>query len=102
MLAQETSSRIRLSNCSGEVRMGGGVMPKASLPCASVQNHISETRVLGEVEKDRFISCQAKWDIAGSCLKVLYPNLERIVRGFLVKVQRGCDQPVDILLMSWC
>ena len=89
MLAQETSSRIGLSNCSGEVRMGGGVMPKASLLCASVQNHISETRVLGEIEKDRFISCQAKWDIAGSCLKIMYPNLERIVRGFLVMFKEG-------------
>ena len=30
---------------------GWGVMPKASLLCAWVLNHISETRVLGEVRK---------------------------------------------------
>ena len=55
-----------------------------------------------KLEKDRFITCQAKGDIAGSCLKTMYPSLERIVRGFTVMVQRGCDQLVDILLMGWC
>ena len=55
-----------------------------------------------KLEEDRFITCQAKGDIAGSCLKTMDPNLERIVRGFTVTVQRGCDQLADILLMGWC
>ena len=29
------------------------------------------------------------------------PHLGRIVRSFIVIVQRGCDQSMDILLMSW-
>ena len=33
--------------------------------------------------------------------KNLCPNLERIVRSFIVMLQRGCNQLVDILLMDW-
>ena len=34
-------------------------------------------------------------------LKTVCPDLERIVRRFLVMVQRGRDQLVDILLIGW-
>ena len=33
--------------------------------------------------------------------KTVCPNLERIVRVFIVMVQRGHDQLVGILLMGW-
>ena len=36
-----------------------------------------------------------------NALKTVCPDLERIVRSFIVMVQRGCDQLVDILLIGW-
>ena len=36
-----------------------------------------------------------------NALKTVCPNLERIMRSFIVMVQRGCDQLVDFLLISW-
>ena len=56
--------------------------------------------VLGEVEKDSFITLPGKGGTAGSCLEKLCPNLEKIVSSFIVMVQGGCDQLVDILLMG--
>ena len=33
--------------------------------------------------------------------KTVCPNLERLVRSFIVMVQRGCGQLVDDLLIGW-
>ena len=35
------------------------------------------------------------------CLKTVCPYLERTVESFMVMVQRGSDQLVDILLTDW-
>ena len=34
-------------------------------------------------------------------LKTVSPNLEKIVRSFIVMIQRGHDHVMDILLMDW-
>ena len=36
-----------------------------------------------------------------NALKIVCPNFERVVRSFIVMVQRGCGQLMDILLMGW-
>ena len=59
-------------------------------------------RVLGEVEKDSFITLPGKGGHSGLLpQKIMCPNLERIVRNFIIMVQRGCDQLLDILLTGW-
>ena len=60
-------------------------------------------RVLGEAgEKNKnncFIALPGK---GGHALKTTRPDLERVVRNFIVIVQRGgCDQLMDILLIGW-
>ena len=76
-------------------------MPKAQLLCTPELNRILGDRVLGEVEKDSFITLPGKGG-HGRLLprKTVSPNLERIVRSFIVMVQRGCGQLVDIVLMG--
>ena len=45
---------------------------------------------------------QAKGATVGNALKIVCPNLEGILRSFIVMVQRGgCDQLVDFLLIGW-
>ena len=57
-------------------------------------------RVLGEVEKNSFITLPAATGL--SALKTICPDLEGLVRRFIVMVQRGgCDQLIDILLIGW-
>ena len=59
-------------------------------------------RVLGEAEKDSFITLPGKGGHSSLLPgKTMCPNLEKIVRSFIVIVQRGRDQLMDILLMSW-
>ena len=55
-----------------------------------------------EVEKESFITLPGKGGHSGLLpWKSTCPHLERIVRSFIVMVQRGCDQLVDILLRGW-
>ena len=59
-------------------------------------------RVLGEGEKDSFITLPGKGGHSGLLTqKTMCPHLERIVRSFIAVVQRGHDQLVDILLKGW-
>ena len=59
-------------------------------------------RVLGAVEKDSFLTFPGKGGHGGLLpRKTMCLNLERIVRSFIVMVQRGRDQLVDILLIGW-
>ena len=55
-------------------------------------------RVLGEEGKDSFIAFSGKGGHRG-----LMPSkfLGRVVRSFIVIVQRGTDHSVDIFLMGW-
>ena len=56
-------------------------------------------RDLGEVEKCSFYCFTRQrgpqWD------KTSWPNLEGVVRRFIIMVQRRCDQLLDILLTGW-
>ena len=53
--------------------------------------------ILGEVEKNSFIALSGKGGHNG-----LNPSkLERIVRNFIVIVQRGHDQLIIVLLIGW-
>lgn len=68
-----------------EIGFGPKVMLKAQCLCTQVQ--ISET-VLGEVEKDSFITCQGR----GECsrlllLKTKCSNSEDLMRGFITMIQ---------------
>ena len=36
-----------------------------------------------------------------NALKIVCPDLERLMRSFTVMVQRGRDQLVDIVLIGW-
>ena len=57
---------------------------------------------MGEAEKSSFISLSGKgYPIAANALKTVCPDLEGIVRSFIVMVQTWCDQLVDILLIGW-
>ena len=59
-------------------------------------------RVLGEVEKDSFITLPGKGGHSGLLpRKTMRSHLERIVRSFIVMVQRGRDRLMDILLIGW-
>ena len=59
---------------------------------------------MGEVGKDSFITLSGK--VAGgggqwtNALKLLCPNLGKIVTSFIVIVQRECEQLADVLLMG--
>ena len=56
-------------------------------------------RILGKVEKDRFFALSGKvGDRAGLCPQ---NPLGKIVRSFIVIVQRGSDQLEDVLLVGW-
>ena len=77
------------------------LMPKAQLLCTLVPNQISETEFrwsrLGQ------LCCQARerepqW---ANALKTMCPRLGKIVRNFIVIVQRGHDQLLEVLLMGW-
>ena len=39
-----------------------------------------------------------QWD---NTLKTVCPNLEGVVRRFIVMYQKGCDQLLNILLLNW-
>ena len=59
---------------------------------------------MGEVGKDSFITLSSKVVGVGSGLmplKLLCPNLGKIMRSFIVIVQRECEQLADVLLMGW-
>ena len=59
---------------------------------------------MGEVGKDSFISLSGKVVGVSSGLmplKLLCPNLGKIVTSFIVIVQRECEQLADALLMGW-
>lgn len=60
-------------------------------------------RALGEVEKGSVITLLGKGDTAASSLKTLCVPLgeDSTVRRFTVKVQRGRDPLMRILLMGW-
>ena len=54
---------------------------------------------MGKVEKDRFFALSGKvGDRAGLCPQ---NPLRKIVRSFIVIVQRGSDQLEDVLLVGW-
>ena len=58
-------------------------------------------KVLGEVERIASLLCQAKGDSAMChALKTMCPNMGKIVRRFIVIIQRGHDQSTDILPMG--
>ena len=44
---------------------------------------------------------QAKGPQQANALKTVCPDLEGVVRTFIVMVQRGRDQLVDVLLIGW-
>ena len=77
-------------------------MPESQLLYTPGPNQILKT-VLGEIEKDSFITLPGKGGHSGLLpqKKTLCPHLETIVRSFIVMVQRGCGQLVDFLLISW-
>ena len=57
---------------------------------------------MGEVEKKSFTALPGKGGYWANALKIVCPDLERVVRGFIAMVQRGGhDQLVDILLIGW-
>ena len=63
---------------------------KAQPLCTRVQNQISETRVLGEVEKDSFITLPGNGGHTGFCLEKLYvPTPEDLMRVFITMTQGG-------------
>ena len=65
--------------------------------CILTSNVISET-VLGEAEKNNFISLSGKGGPAAvNALKTVCPDLEGMVRSFMVMIQRGL---MDILLVG--
>ena len=67
------------------------MMSKVPLLCTLLPNWILET-VLGEVEKDRFITFPGKEGHSGlTALKTVCPNLGRIVISFALTIQRWCD-----------
>ena len=54
---------------------------------------------MGEAEKSSFISLSGKgYPIAANALKTVCPDLEGIVRNFMVMIQRGL---MDILLVGF-
>ena len=62
-----------------------------------------EDRVLGEVEKNSFLTLSGKGGLSKLMpSKSSVPPWETIVRSFTVIVQRVHGQLVDILLMGWC
>ena len=59
-------------------------------------------RVLGEVEKDNFNALPGRGGHSGLMpLKTMYSHFGKIMRSFIVIVQRGHDQLVNFLLMGW-
>ena len=54
-----------------------------------------------EVEKSSFSALPGKGCHQADALKTVCPDLEGIVRSFIVMVQTWCDQLVDILLIGW-
>ena len=69
---------------------------------ASVHGHgiKSRGRVLGEVEKN-YCFARQRGSQQANALKTVCPNLEGIVGSFIVMVQRGRDELVDLLLIGW-
>ena len=65
--------------------------------CILTSNVISDT-VLGEAEKSSFISLSGKGHpTAANALKTVCPDLEGIMRSFMVMIQRGL---MEILLVG--
>lgn len=60
-------------------------------------------RVWSDVEKEElfYFARQRGPELWPMTSKIMCPNLEKIMRSFIVIVQRGSDQLVDILLMGW-
>ena len=59
-------------------------------------------QVFREVEKSSFIALPGKGGPQQpNDLKTVCTNLGKILRSFIVMVQRGCDQLVDFLLMGY-
>ena len=54
--------------------------------------------VLGGVEKNNFIAFPGKGGQSGLMLSELCPDIERVVRSFIVMIQRECEQLSDVLL----
>ena len=42
-----------------------------------------------------------RWPQWADVLKTVSSDLEEVVRSFIVRVQRGCDELVDVLLIGW-
>ena len=75
-------------------------MPAAS-PSSGAKSNLRD-RVSGEVEVGSFITLPGKGGHSGlMSSKLLCPNLQKIVRSFIVTVQRGRDQLMAVLLMGW-
>ena len=67
------------------------LMPKTWPLCTGAKSNLRD-RVLGEVEKNRFIALTGKGEHSGLMpSKTVCPNLGDLVRSFIVLVQRwGC------------
>ena len=61
-------------------------------------NRISETRVLGEVEKKGFIALPGRGTTRCSCPQTCVSQLEEDSEKLIVIVQPGQDQLLDVLL----
>ena len=58
-------------------------------------------RVLHEVEKIPLLLYRQRGPQWANALKTVCPNIQSVVRSFIVIVQRGCDQLMNILLIGW-
>ena len=86
----------------GQVRQTPSDAESSASLCTSAELNLGD-RVLGEVEKDSFLTLPGKGALSKPMpSKPSVPTWETIVRSFTVIVQRGHGQLVDILLIGWC
>ena len=56
---------------------------------------------LGNPKSEFGLLLARQGDHSGPKFSQLCPHLKRVIRNFIVMVQRGCDQFIDIPLIDW-
>lgn len=77
------------------------LMLKAQLHFTRGESQLEDRVLGGGNEKDSLIALPGKGTQWANALKPCVPTWGRIVRSFIVVVQRGCGQSVDIFLTGW-
>ena len=86
----------------GQIRQTPRDAESSASLCTSAELNLGD-RVLGEVEKNSFLTLPGKGGLSKPRpSKPTVPTWETIVRSFTVIVQRGLGQLADILLIGWC